>query len=210
MRSATFFGGLALLLALPLSGCDTVGLDDQPCIQCDADADDGGGDADDGGDLGGPVTTFLEVDPRQTYTRTHGDGALDAPALLLADEGLAPGDRVCATAVGDFRIASGGGLARSRDLPLVTAIFSADDELLAADQFDRVTGAIDVGSDVVTPDTESEGHATDVAQDFDATEVCVTIPDGARYVFLSAYDTYFADNEDVVADGQPFGLVVEF
>ena len=205
----------AVLFGLLLVGCDSVGPDDAvPCTTCAPDNSDGGG-SDDGGsdddaptDGGSDAATFLSVDPRQTYTRTSQDDALDAPALRLADFGLAPGQTVCAQAVGDF-YAEPGVLASASGYPLITAIFSADDVLLAADQRARVAGAVDTDDDVTTVETRYGQLATDVAEDFDATGGCVTVPDGARYVFLAAFDGYYADNEDALVDGRAFGLAVE-
>ena len=209
----------AALFGLLLTGCDSVGPDDAvPCATCTPDGSNDGGSTDgstdggtDGGtptDDGSDATTFLSVDPRQTYTRTSQDAALDAPALRLADYGVAPGQTVCARAVGDFYLEPGV-LASASGYPLVTAIFSADDVLLAADQRARVAGAVDTDADVATLETRYGQLATDVAEDFDATGGCVTVPAGAQYVFLAAYDGYYADNEDALVDGQAFGLAIE-
>jgi hypothetical protein len=227
MRASLSFAGLLLALGLPFSGCDSVGADDVPCMACasgDSDLpgshpESGGSDAGDdgssagedsdgesGGDLpGGSTDDVIPVDPRQTYTRTWKDDALDAPAILLAEYGVAPGDVVCGRAVGDF-YTEPGVLASSRGYPLITAVFSSSDVLLPSDERDRVKGAIDTDDDVATLATATDGLETDVAEDVDATDGCITVPDGARYVFLAAYDTFYADNSDALADGQSFGL----
>ncbi|WP_412063363.1 hypothetical protein [Rubrivirga sp. IMCC45206] len=212
---------LTAAVAFALSGCDSTGLN-LPCEDCGSHgggtydhpggggSHGGGSDGTGGGTTGGSADAdvFIEVDPRQTYLRTFGDHALDAPALRLADEGLKAGDHVCAVAVGDF-ILGPGIRASEQGQPLLTAIFSADDTLSPSDERVRIKTAVEAGDDVVTPDTESGGHATDVPQDFDATSVCVTIPAGARYVFLSTFDTYYADNTADPDGTQPFGLLLK-
>ncbi|PAP77812.1 hypothetical protein [Rubrivirga marina] len=170
--------------------------------------DDSGGEADDGSGPGGSTDDFIPVDPRQTYTLTWKDDAIDAPAVRLADYGVAPGDVVCGQAVGDF-YTEPGVLASSRGYPQMTAIFSSDASLLPSDQRVRVKGAVDTADDVPTLATAIDGLDTDVAEDFDATSGCVTVPDGARYVFLAPYDAYYGDNTDAHPSGQPFGLLLK-
>lgn len=232
MRALLTLPGLLLTLGLVLGGCDSVGLDDGPCTACSAGdagspdghpgsdgdgSDDGGatdngdpgdGDSEAGGDGGDTSDRVIPVDPRQTYTLTWKDDALDAPAILLADYGVSPGDVVCGRAVGDF-YTEPGVLASSRGYPQITAVFSASDVLLAPAQRDRVAGAIDTTEDVTTLATAYDGLETDIDEDIDATGGCMTVPDGARYVFLAAYDAFYADNEDANAGGQPFGLLLK-
>ena len=220
MRTALLLAGLALVFSLPLTGCDSVGPDDLACVTCgdhpgdDTDSDDdagSGGSDDDGGSDGGEAdkTSFVEVHPRQTYLLTSADpDAVDAPALRLSDWGLEAGDVVCATAVGDF-YTEPGVLASSRGLPLVTAIFSATDELKPDTERRRVETALEAGDDVGTWATAVGGHETDVAEDLDATDACVTIPAGAAFVFLAPFDSFYGDNADALVNGQPFGLLVE-
>ena len=208
---------LTAAVAFALSGCDSTGLDSF-CEDCGGPGDypTGGGHPDDGGSEEGgsdggstsDAEVFIEVDPRQTYLRTSGDHAVDAPALRLADEGIEAGDYVCAVAVGDYVLGSGV-LASSQGQPRLTAIFSADDTLGPDDRPVRVKKAIEAGDDVVTPDTQAGGFATDVPQDFDATSVCLTIPEGANYAFLATYDTSYGDNTTVPNATQPFGLLIK-
>ena len=168
-------------------------------------AGDGSGD---GGTAGGGSSdlTFIAVDPRQTYTRTSQDKALDAPAIRLADYGVSPGDAVCGAIAGDF-YTEPGVLASVRDLPRLTAVFSADDRLLDASERHRVPGVVDVPTYVVTMATNYDQLETDIDQDFDVAEGCITVPAGAQFVFFGAYDSYYADNSDALIDGQPFGVV---
>ena len=218
-----FVIGLTIGLGLALSGCDTTGLDDPgTCYSCSGGDHTGGGtagggttggDTTGGGTTGGDTTgggtsnaTFIPVNPRQTYLRTIKDNALDAPAVRLSDFNAEPGEQVCGFAVGDFNT-GGGVLASSTGSPLITAVFSSDDRLLSADHLDRVPGAINVDPDVVTPVTSVDQYTTDIAEDFDATNTCVTIPAGATHVFFSAFDGFYADNAST--SGPTFGIQIK-
>lgn len=220
-----FIIGLTIGLGLSLTGCDSTGLDDpRTCYSCPDGGHTGGGHTGgghtggggttdgDGGTTGGGTSggtsnaTFIPVNPRQTYLRTSKDNALDAPAVRLSDFDAEPGERVCGFAVGDFNV-GGGVLASSTGSPLVTAVFSSDDRLLAADHLNRVPGALNVDPDVTTPVTGVDQYATDIAEDFDATNACVTIPAGATHVFFSAFDGFYADNAPT--SGPAFGIQIK-
>lgn len=188
MRITLLAAGVALALALPLSGCDSIEVaGDRP------------------GDEGGE--TFVRVNPRQSYVLTSNNDLddLDAPAVRLADFGYITGGPICFRAEGDFFL-SPNYRASQRGGPLVTAVFSRTDELRNGTFRDRVTGAIDAGTDVVTDPTNRDALATDIGQDFDATDVCLTVPEGARFVFFGAYDTYYTDNADL--NGAQFGVLL--
>lgn len=182
MRAPLPLAGLLLTVGLLATGCDSVG--------------------------GTPASSsdFVPVDPRQAYLRTDDGDALDAPAVRLRDYEVTPGDVVCARVVGDFT-SEPGARASDRDLPMLTAVFSATDILLAPDQTNRVPGAIDAGDDVSTLSTAS-GGATDIDEDFDATNGCVEVPEGAVYAFLAPYATRYSDNVEAAPNGQRFGLLL--
>lgn len=184
----------ALLLALPLAllvaACDTAIVSPDPDAPAQPPT--------------GPV--FLHIDPASTYLRVHNDRPVAAAIpRMLRSYGLRPGDRACFRAVGDFDIRDGT-LASSRGLPLVTAVFSSDNRLLADNFRQRVPGAIAAGTPVVTPRTVSENRATDIPEDFDATNACVTVPPGAHYFFLSPFDDFFSDNRPIANASQRFGV----
>ncbi|MFN3596317.1 MAG: hypothetical protein ACK41D_03500 [Rubricoccaceae bacterium] len=183
------FAAALSLLAL-LAACDTVIVDPDPDAPARPPT--------------GPV--FLHVDPAPTYLRVHNDRPVAAAVpRMLRSYGLRPGDRACFRAVGDFDIRDGTP-ASSRGLPLVTAVFSSDNRLLAGDVRQRVPGALAAGTPVVTPRTVSESRATDIPEDFDATDACVTVPPGARYFFLSPFDDFFSDNRQLANAAQRFGV----
>lgn len=227
-----------LFAFLALSGCDSVGIDDDysphPCTHCDngdnddhpggdqdGDSDNGGdsdgdgdnGDGDNGdGDTGSDAPRFLEIDLRATYLRVSLNPAEDATraatAYRLTDLKLSPGEPVCLKAQGDF-FYTDGYLASSRSNRLVTAVFSSSNDLGARNDQHRVRGAINAGSDVVTPDAYLGGDATDISEDFDATDVCLTIPADARFIFFSPFDDNFNDNVDARVNGEPFGIRIQ-
>ena len=153
-----------------------------------------------------PTLTFAPVDPAATYLRAD-DGVAGATPLLLSDYGLAPGNVACFRAAGDFFYAPGL-LASSADATLVTGVFSGSDNLSATSELNRVKDAIDGMWHIDTPVVFSTGAATEIDQDFRATDDCWTVPDGATHVFFSAFDDAFLDNTDATAGGQEFGVFV--
>lgn len=206
MRLSSLLVALAVAVALPLTGCDSNGID----LPCTSGCTPGGG-GNPGGTPGGggtPNATFVQVNPMQTYLRVEtGFQALDAPAVSLDDLGVAEGESVCFQASGDYFIADGV-LSSDVNPGQVLAVFSGTPVLEDTAQRFRVPDALDAGEDVVSPATINSDEPTDIEEDFDATDACVTVPDGARYVFFSVWDNYFDDNTDADADGAPFGVAV--
>ena len=139
--------------------------------------------------------TETALDPRATYLRTNDDPDAQAPTrLVLESMALKPGDTACFEATGDFDLGNGL-LVSAAQVPLVAAVFSEGDDLAPSDARYRVTGA--VGPDrphFLTPRTVLGDFETDIPQDFDATDVCVTVPPAATHVFLGAWDGYYSDN----------------
>ena len=199
MRFPSLLFGLSVVLAA--TGCDSTGIDgpNEGGHPCSSNCHPGGGDDSDA------RTAVVDLDPRQTYLRTYEGGAVDAPALSLTDNGVSAGDRLCFAAEGDY-VYGPGDVASNTGRPLAIAVFSSSSELLDASQRYRVAGAIDAGPDVETLPTLQGGYATDIPQDFDATDACVTIPVGARFIFFSAYDDQFEDNSRI--DGTPYRVRV--
>ena len=140
-----------------------------------------------------------------TFLRTNGDNL--GPMLIAPDDQYAPsvmGFRLSAYGMfpGDF-------IKITSDLPYSTndagtthgtnlvAVFSSTSEILTdPSEQHRVPGAIDAGTDVVTPPTHFGGLPTDIPEDFLATRegVVVRVPDNADYIFVSHLDSFFSDN----------------
>ena len=143
--------------------------------------------------------TTIGIDARRTYLRTSSDGgALAAIPIDLASLGLAPGDKISLTRVGDFNCHSSCG-----DLSIsMGAVFSSSATLLASSQLNRVPGAVDAGVDVVTGLTFFGGLPTDIPQDFavSGTGVALTVPAGATHLFVAALDSLYGDNGDPDGD----------
>ena len=243
MRTTLLLAGFALT-TLPLTGCDSTGIDDGECVvdcfgttpgtgQPGTGGGNTGGGNTGGGNTGGGNTgggntgggntgggntgggtgggtktsSLVTVNPRQTYILTSANDLqdVDAPAVRLSDLGYAPGQPVCFRAEGDFTFTPGA-RASKRSSGIVTAVFSSTADLLNGDNRHRVTGAIDAGTDIVTQPTALDAIATDVPEDFDATNTCLTVPAGAQFVFFGINDTYFTDNDNI--DGVGFGVRV--
>jgi len=85
----------------------------------------------------------------------------------------------------------------------LSAVFSSSNTLLGSNNLNRVTGAIDAGTDWVSPNTFIGGLSTDISEDFlvdnfagTGSPVTIVIPTGAQYIFASAVDSYFSDNNN--------------
>lgn len=197
MRRLATLPALALAGAFALAGCDSSGLDTPGPGPTPGPAPGPAPSPPPGGP--GPAT-FLSLDPQATFLRTNEDPDAARPAVRrLAALGLAPGDEACFAASGDLDLGDGL-LASDAGVPLALAIFSSDDALAPADVRERVTGAVGPERHHATPNTVLGDLATDVPQDFDATDACVTVPAGAAYVFLGAWDGYYSDNRRVEPD----------
>jgi hypothetical protein len=143
------------------------------------------------------VLAEVELDPRATYLRTFQDPALPAEPIALDSLGIQPGDEIRIEAVGGWDNGKGG------ELRGAGAVFSTSRELLPGDSLNRVPGALPVS---VAPaygswETYYGGRATDVPQDFSISSdetgqdgVTVTVPDGSRFLFVTAMDYLFNDN----------------
>ncbi len=176
----------------------------------DGGGNDGGGN--DGGGNDGSKSRFVQINPATTYLRVSMHPAEDAVgnarAVPLSEIGISPGEAVCFRALGDFFYVDN---LRASDLGkgLVTAVFSRTNELGGRNELNRVVGALEAGSDVFTANTFLGDQHTDISEDFDASDACVTVPSGAQFIFFSARDDVFNDNVDVGENGQPFGVLVQ-
>ncbi len=207
MRLSLF--AFATLVALTASGCDSNGIDTIGGDTGGGTTHPGGGGT--GGGTGGGGTTaprtFAGLNPAATYLRT--DRETPSPeAFLLSEFGIEPGEDVCFRTVGDFNYAPGVLASTRTDTPVATGVFSASSSVSSTSERTRIKDAIDSYWDIVTRPVLETGNETNIDEDFEVTNNCWTVPAGARYFFLSAYDDLFQDNTDANAGGQPFGVIV--
>jgi len=144
----------------------------------------------------------FSVLPDSTYLRAPLIDPTSAPTIIdLASLGLSAGDTVRLTQLGD--IAVGPNFPNNvDDKRVMGAVFSSSNILLGQEILNRVSGAIDAGIDLVTPNHFSDGLSTDIAEDF-AIPVLgfldIMVPDNAQYLFVGVRDVFYSDNFD--ADG---------
>jgi hypothetical protein len=127
--------------------------------------------------------------------------AQDTQPIDLWALGYRPGDTIQLTRQGEFRF-SVHSLGFST---LMIGVFSASPTLLGPSVLNRVADAIEAGDDFTSMPTFDSGNLdpTDIAEDFrifGGTGTLVTIPEGARYLFVSASDSKYNDNLDVDGD----------
>jgi hypothetical protein len=157
----------------------------------------------------------LPVDPRETFYSTYQDshsffGEYNAPStpIDLFELGLRPGDEI--------NLTRQGGYYQSRpawDPTVVTpmmGVFSSTDEIITEDdslvpqRLHRIPGAISVGENSWVSDMWYSRMRRDIPEDFLISwwtlrpdqEIGrnITIPEGARYLFLSTGDAPVWDN----------------
>ena len=135
----------------------------------------------------------IHIDSSTTFLRADLDPA-DAVALRLSDYGYSAGDWVFLERLGTFDFADDG-LGYGTGSAML-GIFSATDLLLDCSELNRVVDAIDAGNDVVTGETWITQQTTDIAEDFFIDAVRVQIPEGANFLFVSAWDSFYPDNHN--------------
>jgi len=153
--------------------------------------------------LGAPArATDISLNPKATYLHVCNDAALNAPAIALADLGLAPGQTIAIEELGDWNNGPAGDV-----ILYLCAVFSSSSVLLDAAQLHRVPGAIaSTGPPIISGNTVRCGTPTDIAEDFlvsyDAAHrsVVLAIPAGATHLFVAACDVLYDDNSDPDGD----------
>lgn len=141
------------------------------------------------------ASTAENVTPTGTYLRTNDDDP-DAPTVLtLSRLGVAPGDRLALERLGEYqyRVDSDPSDVRRE----MAAVFSTSTDLRGADQEARVVDAIDAGDDYTSRPSRGDNGSTDIPEDFEVGDsTVVTVPAGARYLFVAPPDDRFRDNAD--------------
>lgn len=147
------------------------------------------------------AATDISLNPKATYLHVCSDAALNAPALVLADLAIVPGEVLLLEILGDWDNGPGGDTFIS-----TCAVFSASDVLLDGSQLHRVPDAIAAGDPVTTSNTYYCNEPTDIPEDFRVassapnTSVVVQVPPDATHLFVSACDQLFQDNSDPDGD----------
>ena len=85
----------------------------------------------------------------------------------------------------------------------LSAVFSSNNVLLPSTFLNRIPGAIAAGPGWTSPNTLIGNLSTDIAQDFHvdnmtgtANGITLVIPTGALWIFASAEDNFFSDNNN--------------
>ncbi|HMS55378.1 MAG TPA: hypothetical protein PKA27_08245, partial [Fimbriimonadaceae bacterium] len=135
----------------------------------------------------------FEINPKATYLRTQSDpSAENTVPIDLASLGIFPGDVIRLEKLGSFSSTTGLTGTQSG----MAAVFSTSDVLTASTNLNRVSGAIEFGTDVSTPPTQVGNLSTNVSQDFSVTTLEFTVPINAAFLFVSGLDRFYGDNTD--------------
>lgn len=158
------------------------------------------------GGLGGKVKSFspfgavatgteFQVSPRSTFLRTVDNDAAEVPTIIdLASLGIAPGSRVLLERFGSYSF----GPEPDETGIRVIGVFSSSTTLLPTTQQFRVPGAIGVGIDF--PSQMLGENPSDIPEDFRLENLRITVPAGARYLFVGGVDIFYRDNRDLDND----------
>jgi len=144
------------------------------------------------------ATLFL-IDSPATYLRANGETPFFTIPVDLNANGFFAGQTVILSRAGSYN-ENGGPTPTAFGL---TAVFSSSNVLLPWNTLNRIPGAIDAGTDYITPNTLVGNLPTDIPEDFEvdnftgtANGVTLTIPNGAFYIFASAEDNFFSNNNN--------------
>jgi hypothetical protein len=152
--------------------------------------------------------TVQPLSPKATFYRLYGDNAAAPLVLDLPGLGIAPGDWLRLTAVGDASLVANG----ADDQQNIVAVFSASSQLQPPTVQRRVVDAVPAGPRFASGSTYLGGLPTDVSADFVVARpgwgngVRVQVPPGATFLFVGVHDSPYGDNTD--ADGD-YALRVE-
>lgn len=143
---------------------------------------------------------LLQVDSTNTYLRANGENPFPAIPYHLATYGFVPGQTVLLTRVGSFNNLGGG-------IPTdwgMSAVFTSSNVLLPAPLLNRLPGAVGtVAPSWASAATQIGGLTTDISEDFMVADntntlngIVLTIPAGAHYIWGTAHDNFFSDNNN--------------
>jgi hypothetical protein len=156
-------------------------------------------------------TVKIDLKSRGTFLRAEefqgspsGGSPVEEPTIIdLVAQGYSEGDSITISYSGEYHYRAfwdgAGVLAETYsgdEIPLL-GLFSSSKELNSIDDLNRVPGAINYGKDVITENTYFQIQQTDIPEDFriePPSGDTITIPEGAKYLFLCVYDGFYPDN----------------
>ncbi len=147
-------------------------------------------------------SVYIPIVPTSTYLQISGETlATDAPPIDLQAYDFSPGDQVVLEVVGFFKQS----LTGSDNVSTTLGVFSSSPTLLASTNLNRVPGAVAPNfADNVWTVTTSHRFVgnNDIAQDFQIGNnyAVLTIPAGARYLFLAPGTDFYSDATDPDGD----------
>lgn len=174
---------------------------------------------------------LVPVDPGATYLRTSplDPYARNTVPIDLFSFNLYPGDLIRLERVGAYNPFGQFNLWPPSDtFEDMIGVFSSSPDLLPTNLVNRVAGAIDAGTDVDTYVTWGDNLPRDINEDFWISSnsfwtgsypdhsATLNIPTSARYLFVSALDSFYGDNDDpngdyavfITAVPEPSGIAV--
>lgn len=144
------------------------------------------------------ATMFLVNSPA-TYLRANGESPFFTIPVDLNANGFFAGQTVILKRAGSYN-ENGGPNPTAFGL---SAVFSSSNTILPSPILNRIPGAIDAGPDWTSPNTLVGNLNTDIAEDFEVCDftganngITLTIPTGALYIFASAEDNFFSNNNN--------------
>lgn len=150
-------------------------------------------------DSAGQCKPFIAgLDNKGGFLRADSDNPAAPLIVDLGSAGLAPGEQIkIRFAAQGFSFFGCGGPFATLSQIGINGVFSDSTTLLSPPNQFRVTGAIDWGVDIFTPNTHFGGQPTDIPQDFlvaHTVGTVVQIPAGATHLFVGLIDSYYQDN----------------
>jgi hypothetical protein len=153
---------------------------------------------------------FYGLNSKSTYLRIEqGDDAAAPLAISLAELGAQPGDTLHLAPAGTYSDLS---VLKDGSETRLTGVFSSTNEVRPASERNRIPGAIDAGTNVLTESYLDcilllcVLHSSDIPQDFRIDpHVDVVVPAGAQYLFVAPTPNgqFWKDNS-----GFGFGVTV--
>ncbi|MBT4364153.1 MAG: VWA domain-containing protein [Desulfobacteraceae bacterium] len=133
------------------------------------------------------------LDAKSKFLLSSSNDKVSEPLIIdLEKMKLFPGDTILIKILGKYQF----DLNRPSEFMNDTiAVFSASNVILKQAKRHRVPGAIDCCIDIITDVTWFEKLVTDIAEDFDARDVQVVIPENAKFLFIGGTDGYVTDNK---------------